>query len=150
VRLPPAPRGTETILVVDDDSAVLVFCVMTLQMHGYRLLTATSGTSAIRICESQKGNDIHLAIIDVIMPDMNGIELAKQLGNIRPLMKPLLITGHSAQELEQAIKKEDVSSHRLLFKPFESRTLAFAVRNVLDAPTPRRKRARIQVETFLE
>jgi len=113
---------------------------MALQVHGYHLLTATSGTSAIRICESQSGDNVNLAVIDVIMPGMNGIELAKQLGRIRPLMKVLLITGHSAEEIEHAIK-EDVANHRLLFKPFESRTLAFAVRNVLDAPSPHRKKS---------
>jgi response regulator RpfG family c-di-GMP phosphodiesterase len=140
MRPPPVPRGTETILVVDDESTVLVFCVMVLQMHGYRVLTATSGSSAIRICESQSGDDVDLAIIDVIMFGMNGIELAKQLGRSRPLMKVLLITGYSAEEIEHAIK-EDVSNHRLLFKPFESRTLAQAVRNVLDTPSPNRKKS---------
>ena len=121
--------GTETILLVEDDEAILDLSKMILEMLGYTVLTVQNPVEAIHLVEKQPG-DIHLLITDVVMPGMNGRELAKQLGAIRPNLKCLYMSGYTA----------DVIAHRgilgeglnFIQKPFLSYEIAVKVRQVLD------------------
>ena len=123
------PTGTETILLVEDDEAILNLSKMILENLGYKVLAAHTPLHAIRLVEEHPG-DLHLLITDVVMPKMNGRELAKQLGAIRPNLKCLYMSGYTA----------DVIAHRGLLdegvnfiqKPFVSDDLSAIVRQVLD------------------
>ena len=123
------PTGTETILLVEDDEAILNLSKMILENLGYKVLAAQTPLHAIRLVEEHPG-DLHLLITDVVMPKMNGRELAKQLGAIRPNLKCLYMSGYTA----------DVIAHRGLLdegvnfiqKPFVSDDLSAIVRQVLD------------------
>ena len=95
------PTGTETILVVEDDEAILNLSKIILENLGYTVLAAHTPAHAIRIVEDHPG-DLHLLITDVVMPEMNGRDLAKQLSAIRPNLKCLYMSGYTA----------DVIAHR--------------------------------------
>jgi PAS domain S-box-containing protein len=127
---PSMIRGSETILVVEDEDAVRDLAAHILRMHGYHVLAAGSGPEAIRLCMDHDA-PIHLLLTDVIMPEMNGKELAKQIESQRPGLQVLFMSGYS----------HDVISHyrvlengiHFLAKPFTLETLAQKVRDVLDA-----------------
>ena len=121
--------GTETILLVEDDEAILDLGKTILENLGYTVLAAQAPADSIRIAEEHPG-DIHLLITDVVMPEMNGRELAEQLSTIRPNLECLYMSGYTA----------DVMAHRgildkglnFIQKPFGSDDLAVRVRQVLD------------------
>ena len=123
------PTGTETILLVEDDEAILDLGKMILENLGYTVIAAQVPADSISIAEEYPG-DIHLLITDVVMPEMNGPELAEQLSTIRPDLKCLYMSGYTA----------DVMAHRgildeglnFIQKPFGSDDLAVKVRQVLD------------------
>ncbi len=123
------PTGTETILLVEDDEAILDLGKMILENLGYTVLAAQVPADSISIAKEYPG-DIHLLITDVVMPEMNGPELAEQLSTIRPDLKCLYMSGYTA----------DVMAHRgildeglnFIQKPFGSDDLAVKVRQVLD------------------
>ena len=79
----------KTILYVDDESGIVLVVSAVLKARGYRVLTAGSGAEAIEIWKNS-GNDVDLAIIDLLMPQMNGCELAAFLRGLRPGLGSLL------------------------------------------------------------
>ncbi|MGA2228204.1 MAG: PAS domain S-box protein, partial [Syntrophobacteraceae bacterium] len=95
------PTGTETILLVEDDEPILDLSKMILEHLGYTVIAAPAPVQALRIAEEHK-EDLHLLITDVVMPEMNGRELAEQLRVIRPNLKCLYVSGYTA----------DVIAHR--------------------------------------
>jgi signal transduction histidine kinase/ActR/RegA family two-component response regulator len=130
---PPLPRvsvasNSETMLVVEDDDAVRQLICDVLEANGYTVLCAADGPEAIRVANKNEGN-IDLLVTDVIMPHMNGPELAGALSATRPEMKVLYVSGYSANDIsDHGVLKEDV---QLLQKPFSPHTLLQRIREVL-------------------
>jgi two-component system cell cycle sensor histidine kinase/response regulator CckA len=123
-------RRNETVLVVDDEAAVRSAVREILQEAGCIVLQAGSGEEALRICTGQEG-PIHLLLTDVIMPGMNGPEVAQRLARMRPEMRVLYMSGYSDDAL---IRRGVVpQSAAFLQKPFMPDALAHKVRVVLDA-----------------
>jgi PAS domain S-box-containing protein len=123
------PTGTETVLLVEDDEAILNLGTMILENLGYTVLAASTPRHAIHLVEHHPG-DIHLLITDVVMPEMNGRELAEQLSTMRPKLKCLYMSGYTADVIaHRGILDEGVE---FIAKPFGSDELASRVRQVLD------------------
>jgi two-component system cell cycle sensor histidine kinase/response regulator CckA len=125
----PATRGSETILVVDDEPAVLKLAARVLEAQGYAVLRAGSPAEAIRL-EAAHAGAIDLLLSDVVLPEMNGWELSKRLLAARPALKRLFMSGYPADVLVTRGELEDGSG--LIAKPFSIADLAARVRAVLD------------------
>jgi CheY-like chemotaxis protein len=91
----PAARGHETILLVEDDPVILKMTKMMLEKQGYTVLAANTSVEAIRLAEEHL-DKIHLLITDVIMPEMNGRDLAKNILPFNPNIKHLFMSGYTA------------------------------------------------------
>jgi two-component system, cell cycle sensor histidine kinase and response regulator CckA len=123
------PTGTETILLVEDDEAILNLSRTILEKLGYAVLAAHSPIHAIHLVEEHPG-ELHLLITDVVMPQMNGRTLAEHLGAIRPNLKCLYMSGYTADVIaHQGILDAGVN---FIQKPFGSDDFASKVRQVLD------------------
>ena len=124
------PRGTEHILVVEDEDAIRTLACRTLERQGYTVLETGWPSEALQLCENAE-EQIHLLITDVVMPEMSGGELANRLTTLRPEMKALYMSGYTRDIIaSQGVLEEDVI---LLEKPFTPATLVHTVREVLDA-----------------
>jgi len=127
-------QGRETILLVEDEENLRQLTRQSLENQGYRVIDAADGAAAIRLSQAHKG-PIHLLLTDVIMPGMNGRELANQVSPSRPEMKVLYMSGYAENHighngtLDQGII--------LLQKPFTLPALKAKVREVLDTPPPK-------------
>jgi PAS domain S-box-containing protein len=121
-------RGTETVLVVEDQPEVRKLTLAMLESQGYRLLEAATGSEALSLCERHP-EPIHLLITDVVMPGMTGKELATRLVALRPSLKTLYTSGYTAN----AIAHEGVLDAGVAYlpKPFSPVQLAAKVREVL-------------------
>jgi PAS domain S-box-containing protein len=130
----PAPLcgGTETILMVEDDTKVREVALRSLRERGYRVLEAANGWEALRAAEDRNAT-IALLLTDIVMPHMGGRELVERLRALRPEIKVLYTSGYA----EQAIVHQGTLDRGVAFlpKPFDSTSLARKVREVLDAPT---------------
>jgi PAS domain S-box-containing protein len=128
-----ALRGTETVLVVEDQPEVRKLTLSMLESQGYRLLEAANGGEALLLCE-QYPEPIHLLVTDVVMPGMTGRELARLLMALRPSLKTLYTSGYPAN----AIAHEGVLDAGIAYlpKPFSPAQLAAKVRDVLLEPAP--------------
>jgi len=124
-----APRGDETILLVEDEQSVRKSEREFLELSGYTVLEAQNGEEALRLARAHAGK-IDLMITDVVMPHMGGAQLAGQLSSIRPQMKVLFVSGYAEKTVLQhgAI---DVAA-RFLQKPFSLKLLARKIREVLN------------------
>ncbi|MEI8255097.1 MAG: PAS domain S-box protein [Deltaproteobacteria bacterium] len=124
------PTGNETILVVEDESALRKVAVRALEAAGYTVISAPDGPQALLACEQHVG-DIRLLLTDVVMPKMNGRTLAEQLTRVRPTVKVLYMSGY----IDDAILHHGVldSGTHFLSKPFTAAVLARKVREVLDS-----------------
>jgi PAS domain S-box-containing protein len=123
------PRGSETILLVDDEDAVRDLVRQMLQLCGYTVLEASGGEEALEVSGRYEGA-IHLMVTDVMMPEMNGREVADRLGPLRPDMRVLYMSGYTDDEIvRQGVLGADVA---FLQKPFAPEALARKVREVLD------------------
>jgi two-component system cell cycle sensor histidine kinase/response regulator CckA len=125
------PRGHgETILLVEDEPAMLEIGAETLADLGYTVLNVGTPGQALSVAQAHPG-EIHLLITDVIMPGMNGRDLAEQLSKIRPGLRCLFVSGYTADIIARhGVLDEGV---RFLQKPFSRLTLAVKVREVLDS-----------------
>ena len=132
----PAPpksgpgRGTETILVVEDEPAVLALSRRALEAQGYVVLAASDPSAAMRLFELH-GGTIHLLLTDVVMPGLSGRDLADRLTARRPGMRVLYMSGYPGDAVVQ--HGELPSGSAFLQKPFSPDALARKVRDVLDA-----------------
>ncbi len=123
------PRGNETILVVEDEEKVLKLVLQILRVQGYRVLEAPRSGDALLICE-QHESPIHLMVTDVVMPGMNGQELAKRLAPLRPEMKVLYMSAYPDNTVvHHGVLEKGVN---FIQKPFTVAGLASKVRQVLD------------------
>lgn len=125
----PARRGGETVLVVEDDGAVRALLRMSIASRGYIVLEADQGSRAIQLAES-RGGPIDLLVTDVMMPGMDGPELAERLASKRPGLKILYLSGYTSEVVRGEGPEVDV---HFLQKPFTPAALAAKVREVLDA-----------------
>ncbi len=125
-----APRGKETVLVVEDDDNLRGLAVRILRRQGYKVLEAANPGDALLICEQHEG-PIDLLLTDVVMPRMSGIDLAKRLTSSRPEMKILYMSGYLDDALSgQGFLEKEAP---FLVKPFSMEALAKKVREVLEA-----------------
>jgi signal transduction histidine kinase/CheY-like chemotaxis protein len=124
-------RGTESILVVEDEPAVRTLVRDTLRSRGYRVLEANDGMEALLLV-SQYRDAIDLLLTDIVMPQMGGRELAEHLLGQSPDLKVMFMSGYTDDE----ILKHGVVAERVEFlqKPFTPHALANRVRKVLDRP----------------
>ncbi|GBC62115.1 hypothetical protein DENIS_3078 [Desulfonema ishimotonii] len=121
--------GNETILLVEDETAVLRMTAIILERLGYTVLSTPSPTEAIRICESHSGK-IHMIITDVVMPEMSGRDLAKKLLRLHPKLKCLFMSGYTANVIaHHGVLDEGI---QFINKPFSKRDLSVRIREVLD------------------
>jgi signal transduction histidine kinase/CheY-like chemotaxis protein len=128
----PAARGHETILLVEDEPAILKLATMVLEHQGYAVLAASGPETAIRLADEHTG-EIHLLMTDVIMPEMNGLDLAKSVLSLYPDMKGLFMSGYTADVIaNRGVIDEGVN---FIQKPFTIVELAAKVRKVLDGET---------------
>jgi two-component system sensor histidine kinase EvgS len=129
--LAATPTGNETILLVEDEPAILRLGKRMLEGLGYRVLTARDPKGALATALAHSG-EVHLLITDVIMPGMNGRELAAQLTRALPELKCLFMSGYTAEvTAHHGVLDEGV---HFMQKPFSRRDLASKVREALDAP----------------
>lgn len=129
----------ETILVVDDEADVCELARDCLVAQGYRVLDARDGEEALRIAEGH-AEPIHLLLTDVMMPRLNGVELAGRLTRQRADTKVLYMSGFAVvgAQTEQLSGPGLQPGDPILPKPFSSEALTRKVREVLDRPAPSR------------
>lgn len=125
---PIVARGSETVLVVEDEDMVRRLACHALRAHGYTVLEARNGIEALVVFERRP--DIHLVVSDVVMPEMGGRQLNEQLQKIKPDQKVLFMSGHTSD----AVLRHGVSESKSNFiqKPFSPTQLAKTVREILD------------------
>jgi len=123
------PCGSETVLLVEDEGQVRTLECSILKARGYNVLTAGHGKDAVRICQEYPG-PIHLLVTDLILPHMNGRELARRILPMRASMKVLFVSGYP----DETIMSAGLARNKVPFlqKPFASETFLKTVRNVLD------------------
>jgi two-component system cell cycle sensor histidine kinase/response regulator CckA len=131
-------RGSQTVLIVEDDQALLQVTHLSLEEEGYAILAARNSAEAIRLSEDHLG-PIHLMVTDVIMPGMSGAQLASHLSSLRPEMKVLYVSGYT----DHTIVHQGVLEPGLAFlqKPFSPKTLARKVAEALATTVPFADRA---------
>lgn len=121
----------ETILLVDDEETVRRFSSRVLSKHGFEVLSAASAPEALEAADSHQ-NSIQLLMTDVMMPGMNGCQLAEMLLARRPSLRVLFMSGYAEDVLATNVGL--VPSAAFLGKPFKPKALVTKVREVLDAP----------------
>jgi CheY-like chemotaxis protein len=130
--LPRAPgRGTETILLAEDEESVRGLLKYLLDTNGYRVFEAKDGSDALRVFEQHAGA-IDLLLTDVIMPGMNGSELARKVRASKPGLKVIYMSGYT----DDVLLKADAIGPGMSFlrKPLKLDVLAAVIREVLDSP----------------
>jgi two-component system, cell cycle sensor histidine kinase and response regulator CckA len=126
-------RGTETVLVVEDVAAVRAVTREMLQRYGYHVLDAADGAAALQLAADHHA-PIHLLLTDVVMPDLNGRDLARRLSAARPDMKVLFMSGYT----DDAVVRHGILQEGIAYlqKPFTPRSLSAKVRKVLGTAAP--------------
>ncbi len=124
-----APRGAETILLVEDDDDVRSLVRGILEARGYSVIEAARAAEALDLCRKHEG-EIHLMLSDVVMPETGGRDLALQLAPLRPAMKVLFMSGYT----DDAIVRHGVLEPGIAFlsKPFTADELSRKLRDVLE------------------
>jgi PAS domain S-box-containing protein len=124
------PKGTETLLLVEDEDQVRRIVRAILEQQGYEVLTAANGEEALKLAKLH-GEGIHMLMTDVVMPQMSGRQLAEELTSIRPELKVLYMSGYT----DDAIVRHGLLDASLNFiqKPFDAASVARKVREVLDS-----------------
>ncbi len=129
-RAAPLAQGHETILLVEDEPTILEMARLMLKRLGYQVLAASTPGEAIRVAK-EHSDKIHLLITDVVMPEMNGRDLAKNLLSLYPGLKRLFMSGYMGNVIaHHGVLDEGV---HFIQKPFSMQTLAAKVREVLDS-----------------
>ena len=121
-------RGTETILLVEDESGLRAFAGELLRNAGYEVLEAENGEEALRLLKESSTKKIHLVLTDVIMPRMGGKELVKQVKSLYPDMKILMMSGYTGS----GGGEDEELGVPFLQKPFSLKQLSCKLRDVLE------------------
>ena len=124
-----SPRGTETILLVEDDEMVRAVVKLMAEHHGYTVVSASDGNQAMTILEAAT-TPVHLLLTDVIMPEMNGRELFAMVSAKYPKLKVLFMSGHTADIMDTGGSMDEAI--QFIQKPFSTQGLAAKLRIVLD------------------
>jgi PAS domain S-box-containing protein len=127
------PRGSETILVAEDDPAIRRLMVRALEGLGYCVLSAADGVAAMSVAQSHAGG-IHILLSDLVMPALGGRELAATLQSMVPDLKVIFISGYAGHTV--ASRKLELEGACFLQKPFPMDLLANTIRRVLDGSLP--------------
>ncbi len=125
------PTGHETVLLVEDDVTVRELASRMLQRLGYKTLVAVNGAQARALTESHRGT-IDLLMTDIIMPDVNGKELAAEILSRRPQLRVLYVSGYTDPGLVQLDANKGTT--HFISKPFSLHALARKIREVLSSP----------------
>jgi two-component system cell cycle sensor histidine kinase/response regulator CckA len=125
-----APPGRETILLVDDDESVRALVRESLEQQGYTVLEARFNSEALLMARRHEG-PIHVMVADVMMPGINGRELAYMVTSSRPLMKVLYISGYPLEIVREKLRDPDMAN--FLQKPFPIKALVEKVQELLQA-----------------
>lgn len=127
-KVPELSRGTETILLIDDEKMVIEVTKELLEMLGYQVIMATSGSEALDIY-CRQGKEISLVVLDMIMPGMSGGETFDALKRLNPLVKVVLSSGYSLNHKVSDILER--GCHAFLQKPFSTHELSRIIRKTL-------------------
>jgi len=130
---PHVLHGTETILLVEDDERLRVLACTILRKYGYNVLVAEGGSEALHLCEEHEA-PIDLLLTDVVMPRMNGRQVAERVSALRPGIKVLYMSGYADDAIVRRAAQED--SIAFVQKPITPETLAGKVREALSRATP--------------
>jgi DNA-binding NtrC family response regulator len=122
-------KGSETILLVDDDETIRFTGKETLENAGYRVLTASEGETALDVYGQEAGK-IHLVLLDLIMPGMDGARCLQQLLQTDPAVNVAIISGHCPDD--QTMQAMKTANSRYLRKPYSGEQLLRTVREALD------------------
>ena len=122
------PGGTETVLIVDDESSILKIARRMLEKLGYAVLTAPGPSEAVAAASGHRG-PIHLLLTDVVMPEMSGRDLVPRIQAMQPGIRVLYMSGYSQHILSNLVVLE--AGLPLISKPFSFRELAEKIREVL-------------------
>jgi PAS domain S-box-containing protein len=133
VQTPEPPQGAGTVLLVEDEDDVRTLTRRALTRQGYTVLEARHGVEALKVWEQHKGA-IDLMVSDLVMPEMNGGELARRLLHEQPDLKVLFLSGYSDSAVLRANLLEE--GRAFLQKPFTPRVLARKVHELMTAPPP--------------
>jgi two-component system, cell cycle sensor histidine kinase and response regulator CckA len=126
-------KASPTILVVDDDEEVLALAVDVLEIAGYTVLSTPDPRHALRLARSHT-EPLHLLLTDVVMPLMNGLQLAAEFQVLRPEVKILLMSAYRTKEIDDYRMRLGLQG-LFLDKPFTVAALTRAVRALLDDST---------------
>jgi two-component system, cell cycle sensor histidine kinase and response regulator CckA len=124
-------RGSETVLVAEDDEGVRELACQFLKVHGYQVIEAKDGADAIEVAARYAG-EIHLLLSDMVMPRMNGKELAQRLKAARPGIRVAFMTGYSEYAAPDSARSAE--NHPILQKPFSVGSITELVRDALAGP----------------
>ena len=124
------PTGTETILLVEDDSSVRQMAALVLRKSGYAVIEAANGQEAFQLARKQDQSKISLLLSDIVMPLTGGVEFVQQLKLVLPELRVLYKSGHTDQALTSrgGLRPET----HILQKPFTPEMLTRGVREALD------------------
>jgi two-component system cell cycle sensor histidine kinase/response regulator CckA len=120
--------GTATILLVEDEEAVRAFAARALQSRGYRVHEASSGVEALEVMEAT-GGKVDLVVSDVVMPELDGPSLLRELRKTRPELKIIFVSGYAEDAFKKNLPEGEV--FHFLPKPFSLKQLAIAVKETL-------------------
>ena len=132
ITLRDLPRGREVVLVAEDDPQLRQLTERILRECGYEVLVAADGEEALDLAR-RAGSPVDLLLTDMVMPDMNGLQLAEQLLRDAPNLKVLCVTGYAAHRTLGTARQR---GYALLHKPFTTDDLARRVRTLLDGEVP--------------
>lgn len=125
-------KGSETILLVEDDEEVRGFASTALQNLGYKVYEADNGKSALEFIKINSELELDLLVTDMVMPEMNGKELANELKKMRSTTKIIFTSGYTDNYIVKSGNLEkDIN---FIQKPFTEQSLALKIRTVLDNP----------------
>ncbi len=133
IRIESAPRGSETLLLVEDEQAVRRATAEFLGLQGYTVLEAKDGVDALSVAKNH-ASTIHLVVTDVVMPNMSGGQLAKELAQLRPDAKLLFVSGYAGKTVLDH-KVVDLETN-FLQKPYTLKQLSLKIRSRAE-PKPR-------------
>jgi signal transduction histidine kinase len=130
---PCAQRRAETVLLVEDEDILRRLLQKIMADSGYRVLAASNGQEAIRLCEEHAG-PIHILLTDLVLPGMSGRQISEHVSNLRAGIPVLFMSGYTDDEqVRQGIR---ASSHQFLQKPFTPTALTHKLRDVMGAGLP--------------
>ena len=136
-QLNDVPTGTETLLLVDDEERYLQTTQKLIEKKGYDVLTAQSGKEAL---EKLKSQNIHVVILDVKMPGMDGIDVLKQIKKLYPIIEVILLTGHGSTET--AVEGMKLGAFDYLMKPADFEDIKIKLENAWNRKEEQEERIR--------